>query len=86
VSPSVRCLIVFHNLTIILLQKRDANSCRSSYSLYRRSMAVKMADAIDTDLSAHGVRDMTKGLVTRKIGTNPARVRTLCLRQGADGI
>jgi hypothetical protein len=31
----------------------------------------KVAGAIDTDLSAHGMRDMTKGFVTRRRGTIP---------------
>ena len=34
-------------------------------------LSVKVAGAIDTDLSAHGMRDMTKGFVTRRRGTIP---------------
>ena len=34
-------------------------------------LSVKIAGAIDSDLSAHGMRDMTKGFVTRRRGTIP---------------
>ena len=34
-------------------------------------LAGKIAGAIDTDLSAHCMRDLTKGLVTRRRGTIP---------------
>ena len=80
----LRCFISKANDNPIT--KGDASSCRSSYSLYRRSMAVKMAGGVDTDLRTHGVRDMTQGLVTRKRGTNPAWDRTFRLRRFPDGI
>jgi hypothetical protein len=51
-------------------------SCRAVPDLDRIAVAIpelsgKIAGAIDTDLSAQGMRDMTKGLVTRRRGTIP---------------
>ena len=63
-------------------------SCRAVPDLGRIAvtipeLSVKIAGAIDSDLSAHGMRDMTKGLVTRRRGTIP-QDRTFRLRHAAD--
>ena len=65
-------------------------SCRAVPDLGRIAvgipeLSVKIAGAIDTDLSAHGMRDMTKGLVTRRRGTIPEG-RTFRLSHAADVI